>query len=206
MPVLVEVLNRAFAKLGAAQITDPAADDPTAQAAMAVLPGLRQDELRGHVWSFAVRRASLPAAAGAPPFGYARAFPLPGDALRLLELVPRVRHYSVEGGLILTDAAAPLHVRYLADVAEVGAWDASFAEVMACRLAMELGELVTQSGRAVQSAMAMYQQALGRARRVGAMELPPQPRPSSEAWDVAGHGDSWVGYGDGGSLTPWWRP
>lgn len=194
MASATDIANRALQKLGAARImalTDPGKNATECALAYATL---RPETLRRHPWSFAMGRAQLAADDTAPAWGYDNSFTLPSDCLRLVEIDgldeadmsdyrgqsnPRFR---IEGDRILTDEGGPLNIRYVKDVTDTGAFDPMFVEVLACRLAAELAEPLTQSLPKKQMAMAELRDALREARRVNAIEGPPGYVPD----------DSWI--------------
>jgi hypothetical protein len=47
---------------------------------------VRKAELRKRHWSFAIKRAALPALADAPTWGFGYAYQLPTDYLRLMQV------------------------------------------------------------------------------------------------------------------------
>src|SRR5690606_25509259 len=96
-------------------------------------PQTRDEVLRAHPWNFALARALLAASGTAPAFGWARAFPLPVDCLRLLPVVAGghlngtpIAH-EVEGGAVLSNATAPLAIRYVRRVVNPSEFDPLFA-------------------------------------------------------------------------------
>lgn len=117
-----------------------------AGAALAVFDPALRACLVAHPWNFAMARTSLAADAEPPAFGYARKFTLPGDCIRW---VPPEQDEDVffegeeEGGCILTDAEAPLPVRYIRLVEDAGLWSAEFEQVLAYRIGLDLGYAVT---------------------------------------------------------------
>jgi len=66
------------------------------------------------------------------------------DFLALLD-IENDPDYRVEEGFIRTNAGAPLKIKYIANVENVGLWPALFAECFASRLAYEACERITQS-------------------------------------------------------------
>ena len=82
----VTLCNAALARLGEARIVDLLDDNVAARACHAMLPIARAEVLRSHRWNFATARATLAALGEAPAFGYARAYGLPADNLRVLEV------------------------------------------------------------------------------------------------------------------------
>lgn len=184
----VSVANAAFDKLGVKAITALTDDSKQAIAVNRAFARLRDLELTLNTWRFSVARASLAALADAPAFGFTRQFQLPADFLRLIsagDYAPGLdtsylrggldaEDYTIEGRNILTNLAAPLKVRYVRRVESAAEWDPGFAEVLACRIAMELGPGLTESNTRVEKAMKDYQIALVAARRANALQLPAQ--------------------------------
>lgn len=188
MASVIQVANRALTKLGAARITSLDDDVKAARAIKSMFEDVRDDEIRAYRWSFALKRASLPALVSAPAFGYLYQYQLPSDFLKLDMVDDRYPPVSMdnyineefldwvlEGGMILTDVAAPLKLRYLARVEDPNLWDVNFRESMACRLAAELAEDLTQSNQKRQLAAQEYKQAIVRAVKSNAIERIPVP-------------------------------
>lgn len=156
----VEICNRALTKLGASRITSLSDANKGARAMSALWDTVRRAELRKRPWSFALRRASLASLSTAPTWGFALAYQLPSDFLRLTQvsdiyLIPGMTDYregddsayAIEGSQLLTDFSAPLKIRYIADVTDTGFFDALFVEVMASKLAYEACYDITQSNQ-----------------------------------------------------------
>lgn len=188
MASVIQVANRALTKLGAARITSLDDDVKSARALKSMFDDVRDDELRAHRWSFALKRTTLAALTGSPAFGYLYQYQVPADFLKLDMVDDRYPPVSMdnyvneefldwvlEGGLILTDIAAPLKLRYVAQVTDPNGWDVNFREALACRLAAELAEDLTQSNQKRQLAWEEYKQALVRAVRSNAIERIPVP-------------------------------
>lgn len=182
----VEIGNRALIKLGSAVIASFSDNEKPARLLSTIWDTVRRAELRRAFWSFAITRTTLPADASAPPWGFGNAFLLPADYLRLVQVndffaVPSMSDYregddsayAIESGRILTDFSAPLKVRYIKDVTDPGQFDALFVEVLACALADEMCEALTQSNQKRQILAEGRKNALREAVRVGAVEKPP---------------------------------
>lgn len=184
----VDIANRALYKIGEIPITAFTDNTKQARAVNSMYNIVRDDEMRAHRWSFTISRAQLAASVTAPEYGYAYAFPLPSDYLRLLVVGEWAPGYNqadyrnandnqdwvIEGSNILSDTAGPLKIRYIKRESDPTKWDASFVESFACRLAAELCETLTQSSNKRQLAWNEYEQAIQKARRAGAIELPPR--------------------------------
>lgn len=186
MASVIQIANRALTKLGAARITSLDDDVKSARALKSMFDDVRDDELRAHRWSFSLKRTSLAALVGAPAFGYLYQYQVPADFLKLDMVDDRfpqvvmdnyvnqeLLDWVLEGNLILTDIAAPLKLRYVAQVTDPNLWDVNFREALACRLAAELAEDLTQSNQKRQLAWEEHKQALVRAVRSNAIERIP---------------------------------
>lgn len=186
MASVIQIANRALTKLGAARIISLGDDNKQSRAVLSCFDDLRDDELRSHRWSFAMKRTSLAADSEAPAFGFTYAYTLPADFLRL-DLVndefPAVvmdnyigvetNDYTIEGKKILANMAAPLKLRYIARIEDPNQMDVNFREALSCRIAAELAEDLTQSNQKRELAWNEYKQAVSRAVRTNAIEKPP---------------------------------
>lgn len=193
----VEIANRALSKLGELRITSLDDASKPARAMKARFAFLRDAELAAYAWRFAVTRVKLAASVAAPSWGYARIFPRPVGDLRPLRVNGAYvdmrtigvqfestgvnnfeQAYQIIGGEIHTDLRAPLEYEYVASVANSGLWDQLFAEALACRLAVDAAEELTQSGPKTQVVMMQYDEAIKKARRINALYAPPSRKPS----------------------------
>lgn len=190
----VDVANRALSKLGADRITAMTDNTKGARAMLARFSLLRDAELEAHPWRFAIKRAELPALSTAPVYGYARAFQRPADDLRplmaggypvdsrMVGVMVRTGRgmvqpiYEIVGRTIETDLSAPLEYDYVRQVTNAGDFPALFVEALACRLAMDACEELTQSQTKKDDAKQMYRAAIQEARRVNALYLVPARR------------------------------
>ncbi|MCR9239691.1 MAG: hypothetical protein NXI17_23720 [Alphaproteobacteria bacterium] len=136
----------------------------------------RDSELRKFPWNFALERASIAASVDTPAWHWSYKYELPGDCLRMMPLrqagalngtlIP----YELEGDAILTNATAPLKLRYIKRVETVGLWDALFVDVLAAKLASKMAHWITGKGSFAQLAEQSYQQTLRQARQIDALE------------------------------------
>jgi len=201
----VSIANRALTKLGEERILLLSDDTKPARTLNAMFDDVRDAELRRHRWRFAIARTSLSALVEAPAWGYTRQFPLPSDYLSLVqvgEVYVRASSkgqasWSVEGGRILTNMEAPLKIRYVARVDNYGLYDPLFVEVLACKLALESCETLTQSNTKYQSVAEAYTFAVREAVRQSAIENPPDELPDGSWLDSRGPGGGTVGVDSG---------
>lgn len=197
MASVIQVANRALTKLGAARIISLGDENKQARAVASCFDDLRDDELRAHRWQFAMKRTELAALAAAPTFGYEYQYALPPDFLRIDMVDDRYPaaimdnyidaeylEWTIEGNVILTDIAAPLKLRYIAQVTEPNSWDSNFREALASRIAMEICEELTQSDTKKQAAGSDYKRAITQAVRIGAIEKPSVMPPDNQ-WIIS---------------------
>lgn len=193
----IAISNRALSKLGADRIISLDDDVKASRAIKNAWDVVRDAELRAHNWHFSIERAEVAALADEPVWGYAYKYALPSDCLKLLEIYGAIVHanlhdyrtvdslpYRLEGGNILTNLEAPLQIRYIKRVTDTELFDVSFVEALACRLAAEVAEELTESGSKVEMAWKLYERAIIEAIRANALEAPNE-WPLDDSW-VAG--------------------
>lgn len=166
----IDVINGALSKLGEQPILSIGEASEAGRIAGRTYNDIRDALLREFPWNFATKRGSLAASVDAPVWGFARAFVLPTDNLRLVE----VRNSSDlewrnEGGTIVTDISAPLEIRYIALVS-VDSMDSTFREALSARLAMEWAESLSQTTSVVEAMAALYRNKLQVARAADGQE------------------------------------
>jgi hypothetical protein len=176
------ICNRALECLGDAPIVSIDDDTKAAKALRRVYDISRRAFLCDHPWHFAKKRASLPASAVPPVWGFAQGYPVPADFLRLLA-VRNGPDFSLEADAtgsqwILSDAAAPLDILYLYDVVDAGRLPPHAVEALARWLAYDLAEDLTQSNTKKQDAAQALGVALTRAKRINGAQKQPEPYPA----------------------------
>lgn len=161
-------MNRAFALNGSVERINNIEDGSSiARQALDLWDESYRTLLAEHPWNFAIKRARLNKH-GTPEFGYLHSYKLPTDALRWLPPGLGDCNFFVgeeENGLILTDAGAPLNIRYIANIDDWSLWPPHFAEAMAYKLAMELAESITQIQSNVADAADKFRDVLRTAKR-----------------------------------------
>lgn len=193
----VAICNQALVKVGASRITSLSEDSKQARTLSAIYSIKRDAELAANPWTFAIKRAQIPASSTAPAFGWAYAYPLPSDYLALVEVGEDFTFYDSDSGAlfaietdsngslaILTDQTSPLNVRYVYRVTNTGLFNSLFVEALACRLAAEVCEELTQSASKKEALWLEHRRALREARRLNAIEQPPRKNPPT-SWERA---------------------
>jgi len=185
MASVVGICNRALQKLGANTITDISASSVQARACNLCYETLRDAELQAHKWNFAIDRAELAADSPAPDWGKQNSFTLPSDFLKLADPDPEdnssVTDYEIEGRKIFTNFSAPLYIRYVRQVTDPNEMDVLFREALACRMAMEMCETLSQSNSKKESLRSDYILAIREARKSNAIARRPQ-EPEVTSW------------------------
>lgn len=192
MTTETEIANRALQIIGAKRIA--AYGETTSKEGREIIAAwdrIRQSELRKYPWNFAITRASIAASVSDPDWGFDQCFELPAGCLRILEVngsreASDYQRESLSNGtqVIACDFAAPIEVRYIRDVTDVGSWDANFCEAFAAKLGMSLAATITDSTTKQQLGMAEYKDAIKEARAVDAIENPPEDR-VEDTWNEA---------------------
>jgi hypothetical protein len=175
------IANLALTRIGTSKRLASLATDQGAigQAARANYPQALRASLNMHPWDFALKRENLPADAAAPAFGYARAFTLPGDCLRWLPPEQQDDIYfeaEQEGEQLLTDADAPLPVRYIRLVEDVRLFSPHFVDVLVYRLGLDLAYAVSALAEVSRLTEAGWVEAVREARRIEGRKAPRRDR------------------------------
>ncbi len=198
------VANHALQKLGAQLITSMDEDTREARTVKACYSILRDRELRAHSWNFSIKRVALAPSATVPAFGFAKAFPLPADCLRIL---PPALHvdWTVENingvSHILTNEGTVIYLRYVARITDEAVFDELFVDMLACKIAWHCCETITQSNQKKADVMQEYKDARAEARRINAFEQasPQEPEPPWLTARRAGSGEqNWLRFGSEG--------
>lgn len=144
----------------------------------------RRKLLRSHPWKFATKRVVLAASSTDPVFGYTKAFPLPNNCLRLIDVESsdgaRIfpedyqleAHLDVKSILISTDAGS-LRLRYVYDIEDVTKFDDMFVSYLALDLALSTAYKMTQSNGNVERIAQLEKQVAAVARSISGQERPP---------------------------------
>nr|WP_306267623.1 hypothetical protein [Pararhizobium sp. IMCC3301] len=172
----IDIWNMALDLLHEAPVSSPVEDTSVRLWFSRNFAQVRDSELRKFAWNFALARAQIAASAQAPAWRWAHKYELPGDCLRMLALRQNgalngaLIAYELEADAILSDAGAPLKLRYIKRVTTTGLWDPLFVDVVVARLAAKLAHWLTGKSSHAEIADRMYQQTLREARRIDALE------------------------------------
>lgn len=78
--------------------------------------------------------------------------------------------WNLEGNFLVSQEGVPIILRFIADVAKVSDFDDLFCEGLACRMAMDACEKITQSTEKLRNISSLYKMYMGEAREVNAIE------------------------------------
>lgn len=180
MASVVGICNSALSKLGALRIASLSDSSKNARACNDAYERVRDATLRKHPWNFAITRAQLAAEATGPDFGPSNQFPFPSDCLRVLPPNDYDLDWIIEGRKILTYEGGPLNVRYIKRVTDPNEMDALFREALACELALDMCELITQSNTKQAAIKDRLKEILSEAKRTNAIEQLAQEFPDDD--------------------------
>lgn len=150
-----DCLNDALTQIGAATVA--AIDDGSANAnkCLVLYPPLRDMLLRMHHWNFAVKRVELALDVTAPVTGFAYAYTLPSDNMKVVEYAGAnpvvsgepyglitgdqraIPYYKIESGKLLSNDGQAWIV-YIRRVTNADEWDSLFYQVLTTWLASKL--------------------------------------------------------------------
>jgi hypothetical protein len=143
----ITVCNAALARLGEARIFDLSDDSAAGRACALNFPLACDEVLRSHWWNFATIRTELVELTEAPAFGYAHAYQLPLDCLRVLEVNgvsgtgdPSAQ-WEIENGRLLHDDGS-VNIRFIRRVTDLNYFDSLALEALIILLASKLAPAI----------------------------------------------------------------
>lgn len=174
MASAVSICSNAFLSLGAQPIASFEEGTDQAKLAANLYPDARDYVLRAYPWNCATKRVILPPLADAPAFDYARAFQLPNDWLKTLQVgyYGEEVDYRTEGLTILSDATS-LPLRYIYRNENVDSWDTGLVWAMTQVMRAIFAQPVQSSGSMEELANAVLSPILRRASVADAQDDPP---------------------------------
>lgn len=178
------ICNLALQKLGALRIVAMNEDSRNARSVSASYEQTRDLVLEAQPWRFALTRAVLANDPTAPLFDYNFAYRKPTDFLRLVFSTNDTTDWSLEGDFILSNFGPPINVPYVRRVTDTSRFPSLFTEAVACKLAWQCCEEITQSNTKKADIKAEYEGAIAEARRTNAIQAL-AASPPEDAWVVA---------------------
>jgi hypothetical protein len=173
----ITVCNAALARLGEARIFDLEEDSAAGRACALNFPLARDEVLRAHWWNFATDRTALTQLAEPPQFGYAHAYQLPADCLRVLEVNgvsgtgEPGSEWEIENGRLLTDEARVV-IRFIKQVTDLNLFDSLAREALIVLLASKVAPAIQggSTGKATELKEEFVRMVAPLARRVDGNE------------------------------------
>lgn len=146
MTTKTELCNRALAIIGGKLLSDFATDVTSGGQLCRLFFDDSVDELLElYPWTFAMRRATLSAALqDVPLFGFAHAYQLPPDCVKVWETDLMDVQWRVEDDHLLTDYS-PVHIGYTVRVADTAVYSAGFRQALHYLLAAKLAVPIARS-------------------------------------------------------------
>lgn len=172
-----DIANMALGLLDEAPITSLDEDNKAARLCNLHLDLTIEAELSKRRWVFAILSetvAGIDTASGDGTLNYS--YEIPADCLRVLPLTYDGEPTGIpiswrqEAGLIYSDQAGPLIIRYIANLTDPNDWTALFTEVVTSALAVKVALPLTHKAGMVELARSAYSAAVAEARRVNAFE------------------------------------
>lgn len=144
-----DLASAALVLVGGAPVMD--IDDPqnkNGRTCKAMLQMARRTAFNKHNWNCLTKRVALAACVDTPTFEFDYAYTLPSDCIRVYRIYdedgyPLNIPYKIEEGKILTNQAAPLYVKYIADTENYSSLDPHVYEVLVHVLAQKICMTVT---------------------------------------------------------------
>ncbi len=147
----------------------------------------RRALLRKHFWVFARTRKVILRDATAPPFGYADAYNLPPEYLRLQFIGTDTennykRKYEINGRQLLlnNNEAASLNIGYIQDITIVSDFDALFVVLLAAELAANMAYAFTGKNTVIERLAVILETLRAEAKSVNGQDRPPKRIESSK--------------------------
>ncbi|MCK7435902.1 hypothetical protein [Enterobacter bugandensis] len=177
----VLICSTALLELGSRPINSFDEDNEGARLCSNLYGNVRDEQLRQHPWNFAKKRVTLVPVKDTPAFGYANAFQLPSDFIRLLEInglreengIGFPPGYALEQGKILANVDK-INLRYVFRNASPNEWDSGFVRVVILAMKKSLAYAITRDAAAVANANQEWAMALRAAKQANGMEVPAQ--------------------------------
>ncbi|ENX36325.1 hypothetical protein F889_00487 [Acinetobacter colistiniresistens] len=179
----VSICNAALRMIGEKVIASFDDETELAEHCRDIYTQTRRRILRDHPWSCARKRVTLSPVTTHPSFGYAHAFPLPRDFIRVVD--PNTNCYEIESRHILANTSR-INLVYIFDNDNEDTWDSMLTEAMSLQLASKMAKPITGSDATAQTAEAEYQKLIKSARSVNAQERPSQDMQYAESSYLGG--------------------
>lgn len=168
-----DLLNDALGQFGATTITSISDGSINANHCLRFYPSLRRALLRAHHWNFALKWVQLAQDVTPPTAGFAYAYTLPADCLKVVNYggtapttsaialvypdsgIRVITRYKIEGRKLVSNDGT-VYIQYLRDVTNPDEWDGLFYQLVATWLASKLCMAIAKDAKL---SFALFQQA-----------------------------------------------
>jgi hypothetical protein len=175
------ICNDALVEIGAGRIASLTEDSATARICNEQYTKIRDEMLAGHPWNFSLKRASLAASGTAPVNKYTKAWVLPTDCLRVLEVVDGEEiDWQKEGNYLVSDTTS-MDILYIAKITDVGNYPPHFSRALALKLAASVSYALVQSTSLKEMLEKKAEFTLAQARSFDGQEGAPR-KPYANTW------------------------
>jgi hypothetical protein len=174
----VSICNQALGWLGANLITS-LDDEGSTEAALckANFEPVRSAVLEENEWSFAIRRNRLvPITDEEGNWTPAKAFPIPRDTVRVLQLSSDGRYFKqeiewyVESNMVIVEQLDVVYIRSIFDQTDITQLSPMFNQAFAARLAADIAAPLTENLELAGTMYQLYQTKLGNAVATDALQ------------------------------------
>ena len=169
MASTVDICNGALNQLGATTILSLTEDSKNARLCNSRYTQVRDALFRTHPWNCLQVRLELAASTTTPAWGFAYAYTLPANCLRLLRVLDYDSNYKVEGRKILSNAST-MKILYISRITDPNEYDELLRETLSAALGADIAYAVTSNNTTSQNMILSYQEKLRDARFVDSTE------------------------------------
>jgi len=169
MASTVDICNGALNQLGATTILSLTEDSKNARLCNSRYTQVRDALFRTHPWNCLQVRLELAASTTTPAWGFAYAYTLPANCLRLLRVLDYDSNHKVEGRKILSNAST-MKILYISRVTDPNEYDELLRETLSAALGADIAYAVTSNNTTSQNMILSYQEKLRDARFVDSTE------------------------------------
>ena len=169
MASTVDICNGALNQLGATTILSLTEDSKNARLCNSRYTQVRDALFRTHPWNCLQARLELAASTTTPAWGFAYAYTLPANCLRLLRVLDYDSNYKVEGRKILSNAST-MKILYISRITDPNEYDELLRETLSASLGADIAFGVTSNNQTAKNMYELFKDKLRDARFVDSTE------------------------------------
>lgn len=169
MASVISICNTALTHVRTKRIRSLLDDSEEARLCNLFYEDARDEVLQSHPWNCASKRASLARLSDAPAWGFANAYALPSDCLRVLRMENHRSRWKIESGNLLTDEGTA-KVLYIRRIDDPNQFPPLVAQLIAYRLAITIAPRLAKADSLIQYLKDDYEKHARTARSADAQE------------------------------------